>query len=62
MLIRDPVVLAEFVVQYFGSYRMWWDSDDVQSAIRAYLHQFARASVDWQSVWVSELKKLVGKE
>ena len=62
VLIRDPVVLAEFVVQYFGSYRMWWDSDDVQSAIRAYLHQFARASVDWQSVWVSELKKLVGKE
>ena len=29
VLIRDPVVLAEFVVQYFGSYRMWWDSDDV---------------------------------
>lgn len=62
VVIRDPVALADFVVQYSGSYRMWWDSDDVQSAIKAYLDQFARASLDWQSVWVSELQKLVGKE
>ncbi|MGC6497178.1 MAG: LIC12162 family transferase [Candidatus Puniceispirillaceae bacterium] len=62
VLIKDPEVLAEFVVQYFGSYRIWWESDEVQSAIRAYVDQFARPSLDWQSVWVSELQKLVGKE
>ena len=58
MLIRDPLVLVEFLVQHFcigcGG------SDEVSQL--AFLDQFARASPDWQSIWVSELQKLVGKD
>ena len=62
VVIRDPIALAEFVVQYSGSYRTWWETDEVQSAVGSYLDQFAKATHDWQSVWVHELFKLVGKE
>ncbi len=62
VVISDPIALAEFVVQYSGSYRTWWDTDEVQSAVGTYLDHFAKATHDWQSVWVHELNKLVGKE
>jgi putative transferase (TIGR04331 family) len=62
ILFYNEIEAAKHVNKIAENPEVWWNSDEVQTARKKFVHQYARTSENWAEEWIKEFDKILDSE